>query len=681
MALSSPGIGSNLDVNGIVSQLMAVESKPLTALSKKEASYLAKVSAFGSLSGAISAFQTALAGLSSPVKFQAVSATSGDSTILSGSAATNAVAGSYTINVTQLAQAQTIATAGKASTTAVIGDGAKTTLTFQFGTITGGKLVSGVYVNDPAATPPAPTFTQDASQASGTVIIDSTNNSLQGIRDAINKAGVGVTATIVSDGSATPNHLVLTSNKTGQTSSMTVSVVRDPLAPADASLANLLAYNPAATQNMTQSSAAQSTALTVNGIAVSATTLSVNEAIQGVSLTVNKIGSTTLTVARDTASIQTGVNAFIKAYNDLDKTMKSLTSYDPATKQAGLLLGDSTVRTIQGQVRSILNTPVSGTGGTLTTLPQIGVTFQKDGSMVLDATKLQTAISSNFNNIAGLFASMGSTTDSLVSFVSSTATTKPGSSAINITALASQGKLTGSAAPASLTITAGVNDQLAMIVDGVTANVTLAPSTYTQSSLIAQLQSVINGATAYSSAGIAVSVTADGAGKLSITSNRYGSASNVSASGNGAANLFATASSTAGTDVAGSINGTAATGSGQQLTGAKGSSTEGLTLAITGGATGARGTVNFSRGYAEVLQKAVGSFLGSTGTIAAQTNGANLSVKDIGKARDALNLKLTQIEKRYRAQFTALDTIVSKMNTTSTFLTQQLAQISNLSKY
>lgn len=679
MGLSSPGIGSNLDVNSIVTQLMSVESLPLAALSRKEASYLAKVSAFGSMSGALGTFQAALAGLISPAKFQGVSASSADSTIASGTATSQAVAGSYTVDVTRLAQAQTIATAGKASTTAAIGDGMKTTLTFQFGTISGGKLLNGVYVNDPAAVPPDPAFAQDADQASGTVIIDSTNNSLQGIRDAINKAAIGVTATIVSDGSATPNHLVLTSNKTGATSSMKVSVARDPADPVDTGLADLLAYDPAATQNMTQSSIAQSTALTVNGIAVSGTTKTISEAIQGVTLNVSKLGSTTITVARDTASVQSGVSAFVKAYNDLDKTIKSLTAYDPATKIAGPLLGDSSVRNIQAQVRGMLGTPLSSAGGSLTNLTQIGITFQKDGTLVLDSTKLQSAISTNFDGIAGLFASMGATTDSLVKFVSATSTTKPGNAPINLTALATRGLTTGSAPPASLTIIAGVNDQLAMTVDGISSTVTLAPNVYTSNALIAQIQSAINGKSEFSSAGIAVSVSADAGGILSITSNRYGSASKVSVSGSGASNLLTTPASTDGIDIAGTIDGVTASGSGQFLTGAIGSSAQGIKLEISGGALGDRGKVNFSQGYAFTLNKLVDNFLGSSGLITGRTDGLNSSIKDIGKSRDALNLKLMGIEKRYRAQFTALDVSISKMSSTSNFLAQQLTQISNLS--
>jgi flagellar hook-associated protein 2 len=681
VALSSPGIGSNLDVKGFVSQLMAVESQPLTALAKKEASYLAKVSAFGSLKGSLSSFQTALDGLRSPGKFQNVTATASDSAVLSGTATNKAVPGTYSVEVTKLAQAQTIATKGLASSTVPIGDGAKTTISFQFGSISGGKLASGVYVNDPAATPPDPAFTQNPDQAGGSIVIDSTNNSLQGIRDAINKANLGVTATVVSDGSATPQHLVLTSNKTGAKQSMKITVDRDPTAPADTSLSDLLAYDPAGTQKMTQSSAAQDTALTVNGIAASSSDKSVSEAIQGVTLSVSKIGTSSVTVARDTNSIQNSVNSLVKAYNELDKTIKSLTNYDAATKTGGALLGESSVRGIQSQIRAMLGQPIEGAAGAFNNLTQVGVSFQKDGTLALDSAKLTKAMTSNFDDIAGLFASIGTTTDSLVKFSASTASTQPGSASLTVSALATRGNVTGGAAPASTTILAGVGDQLSLSVDGISTSLTIPPGNYTPASLAAALQAKINGASELTAAGASVSVRADAAGKLTIESNRYGSASKVAVGGSASSNLFPSQVQTDGTDVAGTIGGVAGTGSGQFLTAGSGSPLTGLKLEVTGGAAPSdRGTVNYSRGYGDQLTKLLEQFTGSDGLITGQTNSLQSSIKSIGTSRDALNARLAATEKRYLAQFTALDVAIGQMTQTSNYLTQQLAQLSSVSR-
>jgi flagellar hook-associated protein 2 len=789
VGISSPGIGSNLDINGIVAKLMQAEARPLSALARKEAGYQAKLSAFGGLSSALGTLQGALGNLSKPTTFQSMSATSSETTVLTASASAKASAGSYSIDVTRLAQAQTLTSAGVASTTATIGNGTDAKLTFQFGTITGGKLVDGKYVSDAASTPPDPAFTQDPNQASGEVTINTANNSLQGIRDSINKANLGVTASIVSDGSATPHRMVIRSNKTGEMSSVKISVQGN-----EPALTSLLAHDPAATQNMNQTSAAQSAALTVNGIAVTSQTNSVSGAIEGVSLDLVKVGATNVTTTRNTGSATSAISAFVKAYNDLNTTIKNLSGYNAETKQAGPLIGDSSVRTIQMQVRKMIGSPLTGSSGNLSTLSQAGITIAKDGTMSLDSGKLSTAMSNDMKDVAALFSSIGASTDSLVGFTSSTAATKAGSYEVFVSKLASQGKLVGaqllgtkgnlvgsvalgatttidgtnkdltvsldgvsttlslaqgSYTPAQLatevqsainrapaftsgglsvgvtldasnimTITSNkfgspskvsvagtgaatllgtptatngtdstaaitsTNKDLVVTVDDITATVSLVPraTAYTPAELAAQVQSAINGASAFSKEGIAVSVKVDANGVLSVTSNKYGSVSKVGISGNGATNLFGAAVATAGIDVEGTIGGVKAGGSGQSLTGAAGSDAVGMKLEITGGAANAsRGTVTFSKGYGFQLDKLLEGFLGKEGTIGGRTDGINRSIKDVGKMTEAMNNRLADVEKRYRAQFTALDVAISRMSSTSAYLSQQLAQISNMS--
>jgi flagellar hook-associated protein 2 len=287
------------------------------------------------------------------------------------------------------------------------------------------------------------------------------------VADAINKAGMGVTATIVSDGSATPYHLVLTSNKTGENASMKISLSGDGSNPPDAALSSLLSYDPAGSQSMQQTSAAQDTKLTVNGIAVSSHSNTVSEAIQGVSLTVNQVGSTSLNVARDTNSVKTSLQGFVKAYNELNGALKKLTAYDPETKKAGALQGDPTAQSMQAQLRRMLSGQIGGLSGSLTNLGQVGISFAKDGTLSLDDAKLSKAIEKNFADIAGLFTAIGNSTDGNVNFVSSTSKTKPGSYALNITTLASQGALTSSAAVAGTDV-AGTLGGKAVIGNGQT---------------------------------------------------------------------------------------------------------------------------------------------------------------------------------------------------------------------
>jgi flagellar hook-associated protein 2 len=670
MATTS-GIGSTtIDVNSIVSQLMQVESRPLTKLSQKEAAHQAKLSAYGSLQGAISSFQSTMSGLASASNFSSLKATISDTSVLSGSVANTAAPGAYSIAVTKLAQGQKLVAPGAASNATTIGNG---TLTFDFGTLTGGTfdVPTGKY------TAPA-TFTS-AGAALKTVTIDATNNTLSGIRDAINAANVGMTATIVNDGSATvPYRLVLTSTSTGAVVSARIAVT------GDAGLSNLLAHDPTgnvAAQSLSQTLAAQNAALTVDGLSVSKASNNISDVIAGVTLNLAKeTGATpvTLTIARDTSNVQTQAQSFVSAYNALAKTLKTLTGYNATTQTGGTLQGDPTARNVDTAVRAVFSTALIGAGA-YTSLSQLGIGFQVDGTLAVDAAKLQAAVAANPLDVAGAFAQAGRATDGLVSYSAATSSTKPGSYAVTVTQVATRGASVGagaSAGVAGLTINGG-NNTLEVALNGVTATVTLDSGVYaTAEALALHVQSKINSAGAFTAVGSAVTVTAT-AGVITLTSNLYGSTSGVSVTGgNGASNLMDTAPVNAtGVNVAGTINGVAATGSGQTLTGAVGNDASGLQLLVSGGGTGTRGTVNFSRGYAYQLNQLADQFVGVSGTISSRTTGINASIKDIGKQRDRLNTQLATIEKRYRAQFTALDRMMSSMNATSTYLSQQLANL------
>jgi flagellar hook-associated protein 2 len=660
---------SSLDVNSIVSQLMTVERQPITKLAAKEAGYQAKLSAYGSVKGAVAGFQTALQGLNSASKFQTLTATASDTSVFTASATSIAVAGTYSLEVTSLAQAQKLAAAGQTSSSAAIGAGAATTVTFDFGTISGGTLSNGVYSGA--------TF---ASNGNGTksITIDSSNNSLQGIRDAINAAKIGVTATIINDGSGTPYRLTLSSDSNGVSNSMKVSV------SGDAAVGSLLGHDPAGTQNLSETVTAQNANLKVNGVSVTKTSNVVTDVVPGVTLTLNKVTSSpaTLTVARDTNSISSSIGSFVKAYNDLAGTLKNVSAYDAANQKGAILQGDAAVRSLQSQLRGIIGTAVTGTPGNLTTLSSVGVSFQKDGSLAIDQTKLNDAMNNHFDEIASLFASVGKSTDSLVSFNNATSSTKAGNYAVNITQVATQGKTVGSTAIATpLDIVSGSNDTLDLSVNGISASITLSPGTYnTAQALATELQAKINGVAALSSMGVSVAVSESG-GKLTVTSVNYGSTSSVSISGGTAESALGLDgdTSTAGVDVAGSIGGATATGSGQLLSAISGDAL-GLGILVNGGALGDRGVLHYSQGYASTLNTWASAVLGVDSIISARTDGIGKSIADLGKRRTDLETRLINIEKRYRAQFTALDAMLSSMNSTSAYLTQQLANLPGSSK-
>jgi flagellar hook-associated protein 2 len=202
--------------------------------------------------------------------------------------------------------------------------------------------------------------------------------------------------------------------------------------------------------------------------------------------------------------------------------------------------------------------------------------------------------------------------------------------------------------------------------------VILAAGSYTASELAAQIQSSVNGTAAFSAAGKTVYVS-QSSDRLTITSDSYGSTSTVSlTAGPTAMNLFGTQTKTSGIDASGTINGVAAIGSGQFLTGARGNASEGLKVQVVGGLTGARGSIDYSQGYAYTLNKLLNNFLNTAGSIASRTDGINKSISDINHQRETINRRLTTTEALYRKQFTALDTLTSQMKTTSDSLTSML---------
>lgn len=663
MALTSAGIGSGLPIENIITQLMSFEQRPLTLLDQKVAGFQAKLSAIGTLKSAFDTFQTAAKGLADISKFQAVSATVGDATVATASATPSAAVGSFALEVSQLAQSQKLATAGQASATAAVGAG---TISFDLGTISGGSFDSatGQYTGASFSASGTPTRT---------VTIDPSNSSLAGIRDAINKAGVGVTASLVNDGSATPYRLVLTETATGKASSMKISVA------GDAGLQNLLNHDPAGAQALTETVKAQNAEFKLDGIAISSASNSAANVIDGVTLNLAKtnVGSpTTVAVARDTKTVVESVGKFVSAYNAINKTLNDLSAYNPTTKKGAVLNGDATVRSMQTQLRSLLGSPVANGGTGFSVLSDIGVTV-KAGVMAVDDAKLQKAIASNFNEIAGLFASSAKPTDSLVGFTGATAKTMPGSYALNITQAAARGSIAGASAPV-LAIGSG-NNTLAVTLNGVTANVTLEQRTYANAAaLAAEVQSKINGVAAFASAGSSVSVTESG-GALSITSSRYGAASSVGIAGTGADDLLGSGrTATAGKDVAGTIGGFAATGVGRTLTADAGSPAEGLALQVDG-ATGARGTVAYSKGYAYQFDQLATTLLDTAkGPLASRTEGLNASIKSLADNRVRMEERLTATEKRLRAQYSSLDATISRMNSTSSYLSQQLTALANM---
>lgn len=388
-AISSAG-SSGIDVNAVVKALMDVERIPITKLNAKESADKAKISAYGAIKGYASSFQSSVKALlssSSSSAFSTFKATSSDTTTLSASASSTAAAGTYAVSVTTLAQSQKLVAVGQTTKTTAISDGVATTITFDFGTISGGTLSGGAYTGA--------TFT---SNGAGThdVVIDGTNNTLEGIRNAINAGKFGVTASIVNDGSGTPYRLTLSSDKSGVSNSIKITT-----SGGDGTINTLLGHDPGAvpaSQHLNQTVASQNAVFTVNGVSITKTSNTVSDAIEGVSLTLSKeASSANLTVVRDSTAVIDAVKNFVKSYNDLYGAAKTNSAY----KANQVLEGDSTLRSIMSGLRSIASGVV--TGGTLANFYEVGVTFTAAGVMQFDSAKLDGALATNIEDVTNLF--------------------------------------------------------------------------------------------------------------------------------------------------------------------------------------------------------------------------------------------------------------------------------------
>lgn len=374
--LSSAGIGSGLNVESLISGLMQIERQPLTSLQTQQSTAQSRISALGTIKSNLASLQTAAKALTPTTLQTATSALSnytatlGDTTIGSATATSSAVPGTYSIEVTSLATEQRYQL-GKTygSTDAVIDFGSASTKTLSF-------TKSGTTVN---------------------VTLDTTQNTLGGIRDAINKAGTGLNATVVT-GTDGKKNLLLSAATGGTANTVTIG--------GDAQFID--SSNPsspiAASSAFNQTQAATDAVVKVQGVSISTAGNSISGAVDGITLNLTKTGTTTLTVARDTSALQTKLQTLVNSYNTLNSSIKSLSAYNASTKTAAVLNGDSTLRSIQGTLRNTLGGTSDSTSSSIKQLADVGVSFQTDGSLSLDATKFSKAASTDFAATASVIA-------------------------------------------------------------------------------------------------------------------------------------------------------------------------------------------------------------------------------------------------------------------------------------
>ncbi|OSO72683.1 branched-chain alpha-keto acid dehydrogenase subunit E2 [Stutzerimonas stutzeri] len=375
------GIGSGIDIDSIVKSMVAAERAPKESqLKTLESKTTTRITAIGALKSAITEFQTALGNLNKPEAFKARAASSSNADLLSVKAGVTAGAGSYKVAVSQLAS--------------------------------GSKVALQAFKND-AANPVAlgaGTLRISVGDSELPITVDESNNTLAGIRDAINKAGVdkGVSATIVTDDAG--SRLVLSSSTTGKDENITVAVD-------DGSTGNLsqLAFaggtnKPGADGSAGVITQAQDAVLTIDGLTVTRKTNSIDDAIEGVTLElkalVDEKEPLTVGITLDETGVKKQIQSFVDAYNKLIGVINAQTKVTSVGEDkapvTGALVGDATARTLLNTIRNEL-VSVQGSGG-IRALTDIGVSTQKDGTLKVDSDKLSKVVSANFAELSELFA-------------------------------------------------------------------------------------------------------------------------------------------------------------------------------------------------------------------------------------------------------------------------------------
>ncbi|MCR4288145.1 MAG: flagellar filament capping protein FliD, partial [Deltaproteobacteria bacterium] len=372
--VSSTGLVSGLNIEDIISKLMAVESRPLDRVKSEKTGYESKISSFGSLLNSISTLKSA----NSPLKSSTVlgmKAGSSDTSVFTATATSSASAGSYNIKVNQLAQAHAVYSGAYAADTSAIGTG---TLSIQVG-----------------------------SAAAVNVTIDGTNNTLNGVRDAINAANAGVKASVINDGTA-GYRLVVTSNTTGAANTVNVTVADDDLNNTDASGLSALSYTTGA-YNLTESQIAKDAILVFDSLTVTRSSNTIADLISGVTITLKKdsAGAThTLTLSKDTDDLKSKLNSYVSSYNKLVSEIKAQQGTQSAQ---GPMYNESTTDSLMRNLRQITITDYSGS-----TLAAMGVTHDKYGVLSLDSTRFDEALADNESGVIATLNSMAASFESVL---------------------------------------------------------------------------------------------------------------------------------------------------------------------------------------------------------------------------------------------------------------------------
>lgn len=383
------GINSNLDTGGIIENLVRLQRSPINIVEAKRALEDAKLLSFQDLRNRLQTFKGVVNTLNTEARFLA---TKGDfsnnnasdtNTVVSLSTSSQATSGTFSLVVNNLARETKLVSEGFESVTSAI---------------TTGTMNIGVGDNSVAIT------------------IDSSNNTLDGLRLAINNSGLDVKATFINDGSSeNPVRLAVSGSKSGVDNAVTIGVTGSLFG---AGTTNLV--------NFTENQSAQNANFVLDGVAVTKSGNVVSDVINGAILTLESAGSGTVTLSSDSDAIKEKVQGYIDGYNELMLHLNSELALEAETGETGVLFANFTVQNLQQKLREAVSGQVSGVTGDFNYLSQTGIRTLSDGTLSIDDGEFSDALATDVGNVSQLFSSSSSSTSSAVTFVGFTNNTQPG---------------------------------------------------------------------------------------------------------------------------------------------------------------------------------------------------------------------------------------------------------------
>ena len=666
---SIDGLISGLDTTSIIEGLVSLQEQQVDRLNLQKAEIVAQQSAFAGIETRVQGLRSTISQLnrSTSSVFTETVGTSSSEDILTVSTSNKAREGSYQVSVQSLARAHQIGSQGFDSETSAISQG---TISFRVG-----------------------------DQPATEITIDDSNNTVSGLVDAINAQSDDISASIIYDQANDANRILLTSNESGESNQITVTN-------------DLAASSGDTTQPDFSGLAIQeaSNAVIQLGSGAGAITAeyednTVDGLIAGVTLDLQSFDadkSVTINIARDTESAVDAIQSFVDGYNSLIEYVDAQTSYDSDTDDASPLIGNRSVSTLKTKLGTLITEAIPNLGGDLNRLSQIGITIGDDSQLEINSSELRDALNGDVEgiepeDIQRLFGLSGESSSAGVQFILGSTRTEASDSSyeVDITQAAEQAKITATNAlgivaaplgdPTSIEIDE-TNNEFQITIDGQTSEVlTLEHGTYTEDELAAQLQSVINASSDLKGQEVVVSVEE---GKLEVQSLSYGSSSEVKQiTGSAASTLgFDGSESDEGQDVAGFfiVDGVveAATGSGRVLIGDEDNdNTADLQVRVTLGADqitdGVESTMDITRGITSRLDQYFGDILDPDfGTVKISNDDFDLRIESLESSIARVN-EISEAKTAYLIeQFTALETVLSELQTTSSFVTTQLSSIS-----